>query len=46
VAADDRRVGVLYLDSREKGTLLSTSTTGALEALANEAAVAIENAKL
>ena len=46
VAAADRRIGVLYLDSREKGTLLSTSTTGALEALANEAAVAIENAKL
>lgn len=46
VAADDRRIGVLYLDSREKGTLLSASTTGALEALANEAAVAIENAKL
>ena len=46
VAADDRRIGVLYLDSREKGTLLSGSTTGALEALANEAAVAIENAKL
>ena len=39
--ADDRRIGVLYLDSREKGTLLSTSTTGALETLANEAAVAI-----
>ena len=46
VAADDRRIGVLYLDSREKGTLLSGSTSGALEALANEAAVAIENAKL
>ena len=44
--ADDRPIGVLYLDSREKGTLLSTSTTGALETLANEAAVAIENAKL
>ena len=44
--ADDRRIGVLYLDSREKGTLLSAPTTGALETLANEAAVAIENAKL
>ena len=42
----DRRVGVLYLDSREKGTLLSSPTTGVLETLANEAAVAIENAKL
>jgi len=27
VPADDRRIGVLYLDSREKSTLLSTSTT-------------------
>ena len=44
--ADDRRIGVLYLDSRERGTLLSTQTSGALETLANEAAVAIENAKL
>jgi hypothetical protein len=34
VAADDRRIGVLCLDSREKGTLLSGSTSGALEALA------------
>ena len=37
---------MLYLDSREKGTLQSPSTAGALETLANEAAVAIENAKL
>jgi sigma-B regulation protein RsbU (phosphoserine phosphatase) len=37
---------VLYLDSREKGTLLSGSTRGALETLATEAAVAIENARL
>ena len=44
--ADDRRIGVLYLDSREKGTLMSPATAGALETLANEAAVAIENAKL
>ena len=44
--AEDRRIGVLYLDSREKGTLLSSPTTAALETLANEAAVAIENAKL
>jgi sigma-B regulation protein RsbU (phosphoserine phosphatase) len=43
---DGGRIGVLYLDSREKGTLLSPSTAGALETLANEAAVAIENAKL
>ncbi len=42
----ERRVGVLYLDSREKGTLLASSTGSSLETLANEAAVAIENAKL
>jgi phosphoserine phosphatase RsbU/P len=47
-AADERekRIGVLYLDSREKGTLLSSSTRAALETLATEAAVAIENARL
>jgi sigma-B regulation protein RsbU (phosphoserine phosphatase) len=47
-AADERekRIGVLYLDSREKGTLLSSSTKAALETLATEAAVAIENARL
>jgi sigma-B regulation protein RsbU (phosphoserine phosphatase) len=44
--SEDRRIGVLYLDSREKGTLLSTSTRSALETLATEAAVAIENARL
>ena len=44
--AGERRIGVLYLDSREKGTLLSGSTRGALETLATEAAVAIENARL
>ena len=44
--SDDRRIGVLYLDSREKGMLLASPTSGALETLANEAAVAIENAKL
>ena len=45
-AGEDRRIGVLYLDSREKGTLLSSSTRAALETLAAEAAVAIENARL
>ena len=43
---EERRIGVLYLDSREKGTLLSASTRAALETLATEAAVAIENARL
>ena len=42
----DRRVGVLYLDSREKGTLLSSGTRATLETLAAEAAVAIDNAQL
>ena len=44
--AEEQRVGVLYLDSREKATLLSPSTGGALETLANEAAIAIQNAEL
>jgi GAF domain-containing protein len=43
---DDRRIGVLYLDSREKGTLLSSATKSALETLAAEASVAIQNARL
>ena len=43
---EDQRIGVLYLDSREKGTLLSDTTRGALETLAAEASVAIENARL
>src|SRR4030095_2527600 len=33
----DRRIGVLYLDSREKGSLLSSATKSALETLAAEA---------
>jgi serine phosphatase RsbU (regulator of sigma subunit)/pSer/pThr/pTyr-binding forkhead associated (FHA) protein len=44
--SEDRRIGVLYLDSREKATFLSNSTRAALETLATEAAVAIENARL
>ena len=44
--AEDRRIGVLYLDSRVKGSLQSKSTRLALETLAAEAAVAIENARL
>jgi phosphoserine phosphatase RsbU/P len=43
---EERRIGVLYLDSREKGILMSSSTRAALETLATEAAVAIENARL
>lgn len=44
--AEDRRIGVLYLDSREKGSLLSDATQRALETLAAEASVAIESAQL
>lgn len=45
-ANEERRIGVLYLDSRERGALLTNSTRTALETLAAEAAVAIENARL
>jgi sigma-B regulation protein RsbU (phosphoserine phosphatase) len=41
-----RNIGVLYLDSRGRGSLLSDATRTALRALAAEAAVAIENARL
>ena len=44
--ARDRRIGVLYLDSRTKGPLLSEETGATLEALAAEAAMAIDNARL
>ncbi len=44
--AEPRAIGVLYLDSREKGTLISETARTALETLAAEAAVAIENARL
>jgi serine phosphatase RsbU (regulator of sigma subunit) len=39
-------IGVLYLDGRDRGTLLSATTRSALETLAWEAALAIENARL
>lgn len=45
-AAEDRRIGVLYLDSRTKGALVSPETGATLDALAAEAAVAIDNARL
>ena len=44
--AEQKRIGVLYLDSRERGTLTSRATLAALDTLATEAAVAIENARL
>ncbi|MEO6222118.1 MAG: SpoIIE family protein phosphatase, partial [Vicinamibacterales bacterium] len=43
---ENSRIGVLYLDSREKGTLLSNSTRKALDAMASEASAAIQNAQL
>src|SRR5215468_3926700 len=43
---DEQTIGVLYLDSRERGTLGSTSSRSALEMLSAEAALAIENARL
>lgn len=42
----ESRLGVLYLDSRGKGALDSPVTRTALETLAREAAVAIENTRL
>ncbi len=44
--SETKMTGVLYLDSREKGTLLSPHTRTALDTLATEAGVAIENARL
>src|SRR5262249_938805 len=42
----DELVGVLSLDSRERGALKSSSAQSALETLSAEAALAIENARL
>jgi serine phosphatase RsbU (regulator of sigma subunit) len=39
-------IGVLYLDSRERGALKSTAAQAALDTLSAEAALAIENARL
>jgi serine phosphatase RsbU (regulator of sigma subunit)/pSer/pThr/pTyr-binding forkhead associated (FHA) protein len=39
-------IGVLYLDSREKGQLMSAAARTALQAVAGEAALAIESARL
>jgi len=44
--AADGAIGVLYLDSRERGALGSASAKQALETLSAEAAIAIENARL
>jgi serine phosphatase RsbU (regulator of sigma subunit) len=45
-AEADRRIGVLYLDSRERQSFKSTTLRVAMETLANEAAGAIQNARL
>jgi phosphoserine phosphatase RsbU/P len=45
-SSEDKMIGVLYLDSRERGALRSHSARTALETLSTEAAVAIENARL
>ncbi|MGQ0734726.1 MAG: SpoIIE family protein phosphatase [Acidobacteriota bacterium] len=44
--SEPKTTGVLYLDSREKGALLSANTRSALDTMAIEAGVAIENARL
>jgi serine phosphatase RsbU (regulator of sigma subunit)/pSer/pThr/pTyr-binding forkhead associated (FHA) protein len=44
--SETRSIGVLYLDSRERGTLTAPNTKSALDTLATEAGVAIENARL
>jgi serine phosphatase RsbU (regulator of sigma subunit) len=41
-----RVIGVLYLDGRERGTMLSHATRSSLEAFATQAALAIESARL
>jgi sigma-B regulation protein RsbU (phosphoserine phosphatase) len=46
VVEQPRRIGVLYLDGQDKGILLSPTTRAALETLAGEAALVIENARL
>jgi serine phosphatase RsbU (regulator of sigma subunit) len=46
MASETKNIGVLYLDSREKGSLLAPHTRTALDTLATEAGVAIENARL
>jgi serine phosphatase RsbU (regulator of sigma subunit) len=40
------RIGVLYLDGRERATMLSGATRASLEAFATEAALAIDMARL
>ena len=45
-APEEQRIGVLYLDGKGRGSLVSPVTQSALETLAAEASLAIENARL
>jgi serine phosphatase RsbU (regulator of sigma subunit) len=45
-SAEGHVIGVLYLDGRERGTLLSPATKFSLEAFATQAALAIDSARL
>jgi serine phosphatase RsbU (regulator of sigma subunit) len=45
-AADLKTIGVLYLDGREKSTMMSDATRASLEAFATQAALAIDSARL
>ena len=45
-ALKERVIGVLYVDSRERGALYSTTTMESLEVVATQAALAIESARL
>jgi len=45
-ALKERIIGVLYVDSRERGALYSTTTMESLEVVATQAALAIESARL
>jgi serine phosphatase RsbU (regulator of sigma subunit) len=45
-AISQKTIGVLYLDGREKSTMLSDATRASLEAFATQAALAIDSARL
>jgi serine phosphatase RsbU (regulator of sigma subunit) len=42
----EKTIGVLYLDGRERGTMLSSATRASLEAFATQAGLAIDSARL
>jgi serine phosphatase RsbU (regulator of sigma subunit) len=43
---EDRRIGVLYLDGKGRGSFIAANTRSALETLAAEASMAIEHARM